>query len=131
MYLIDTDILIYLLKGRETVKQQFDEHLRDPKAISLVSYAELYYGAEKSLHAEANLAKVRGFCDLFPILGISRVIIETFATLKAKLEGQGLRLDDLDLLIAATALVMGYTLVTNNERHFSRVPGLRLENWAR
>jgi tRNA(fMet)-specific endonuclease VapC len=56
--------------------------------------------------------------------------METFAEIKADLQNQGNVIDDMDLLIAATALTMNYTLVTNNERHFSRIPGLQIENWA-
>ena len=56
--------------------------------------------------------------------------METFAEIKADLQNQGNVIDDMDLLIAATALTMNYTLVTNNERHFSRIPGLQIENWS-
>jgi tRNA(fMet)-specific endonuclease VapC len=57
--------------------------------------------------------------------------METFADLKSRLEMEGKRLDDFDLLIASTALALNYRLVTNNERHFRRIPGLEIENWSK
>jgi len=131
MYLIDTDILIYLMKGHDAVRMRFEQHARQPKAISLITYGELYYGALKSRRIEANLARVGHFCGQFPVLDVSRVTVETFAAIKTKLEHQGTPLDDFDLLIAATALETGFTLVTNNERHFLRIEGLEIDNWSR
>jgi tRNA(fMet)-specific endonuclease VapC len=58
-------------------------------------------------------------------------LMETFGSLKADLERRGSTVDDFDLVIASTALVFNYTLVTNNERHFRFIPGLRVENWTR
>ncbi len=84
----------------------------------------------KSKRQVENLAKVRRVGELFPVIDVSRAIMETFAAVKAELETKGRRVDDFDLIIAATALVMGYRLVTNNERHFSSIPGLEIENWS-
>jgi tRNA(fMet)-specific endonuclease VapC len=67
---------------------------------------------------------------LYPVIDISHPINESFASLRVRLEQEGQRLEDFDLLIAATALHLGYTLVTGNVRHFERVPNLRIENWA-
>ena len=64
------------------------------------------------------------------MVDVSRTVVETFALLRVQLEREGQRLDDFDILIAATALNLGYTLVTDNVRHFERIPGLRVENWA-
>jgi tRNA(fMet)-specific endonuclease VapC len=74
---------------------------------------------------------VRRVAELFPIIEATRVVMETFAGLKVDLERAGQRLDDFDLIIASTALVLNYRLVTNNEKHFKRIPGLHIENWAR
>lgn len=131
MFLIDTDILIYSLKQHETVVAQFEAHAHEPKALSVVSYGELYVGALRSGRRAQNLAQVRRIAELFPVIEVSRAIMETFAGVKADLLGKGTPVDDFDLLIAATALVHGLRLVTNNERHFKRVRGLHVENWAK
>ena len=130
MYLLDTDTVIYALKGDHAVTEHIRENERAPMALSVISYGELRYGAAKSARPSENLARVRRIAELFPIFGVTRGVMETFGELKAELETRGRRLDDFDLIIAATALGRGCTLVTNNERHFRRVPGLPIENWS-
>jgi len=130
MYLIDTDILIYALKGRPGVLGRFEETREAPKAVSVISYGELLFGAMKSSRPQESLARARRVGELFPVVDVTPAVMETFASIKAGLQRKGTPLDDLDLVIAATALSLGYRLVTNNERHFRRVPGLRVENWA-
>lgn len=131
MYLIDTDIMIYALKGHVEVVRRFREHVAQPKALSVVTYGELVFGAMKSERPEENMARVRRIAELFPVIDVSRGIMETFASLKAPLVRSGSSIDDFDLVIAATALSLGYKLVTNNERHFRRIQGLDVENWAK
>ena len=67
--------------------------------------------------------------EIFPIVGITRSTIEAFTDVKMALELKGERVEDFDLLIAATALSLNYTLVTNNTKHYKRIEGLQLENW--
>ena len=131
MYLIDSDILIYSLKNNPVVRQNFKQKSSIPKAISVISYGELYYGAKKSEWVEKNLAIVRRISELFPIINTTKSIMETFADLKTKLQIKGEIIDDFDLIIAATALSHNYILVTNNEKHFSRIPSLQIENWTK
>jgi len=130
MYLIDTDILIYSLKGLPQVMDHLNRTAAAPKAISVISYGELLYGARKSARPDENLARVRRLGEVLPIIEVSPAVMEAFGSLKARLEHDGRRLDDFDLVIAATAITIGYRLVTNNEPHFSRIEGLYLENWA-
>jgi len=130
-YLINTDIIIYSLKGHERVKEWMYENQNIPKYISVITYGELTYGARKSKHPEKNIATVNRIGELFPIIEINQGIIEIFGEIKAKLEKLGKRIDDMDLLIASTAIYMNMTLVTNNKNHFSRVPDLVLENWEK
>ena len=85
----------------------------------------------KSAHQQKNLARVRRIGELFPVVEISRAVMETFALLKSQLEGKDKPVDDFDLVIASTALTLNYCLVTNNERHFRRISGLRIENWIK
>ena len=131
MYLIDTDILVYSLKGHERVVHHLRRTATAPKAISVISYGELLYGARKSARCEENLARVRRLGEVLPVIEVSPAIMETFGSLKARLEGTGRRLDDFDLVIAATAITLGYRLVTNNERRFARIAGLALDNWVK
>lgn len=130
-YLIDTDTIIYVLKGVETVKARFRENDAIPKSLSVITYGELLFGARHSQRKAENLSRVYRVKELFPVIDLDKAVIETFAELKAELVKKGQTLDDMDLLIAATALTHNLTLVTNNERHFSRISGLLTENWTR
>jgi len=129
MYLIDTDIIIYSLKGVTSVTKNFELHADAPKAISVISYGELVYGAHKSMQVSSNLAKVNRIKEIFPIIELSPSIMDCFGLLKAQLSKNGITVDDFDLLIGATAISYGYTIVTNNEKHFSKIPDLAFENW--
>jgi tRNA(fMet)-specific endonuclease VapC len=128
-YLIDTDIIINSIKGNRTVNQKISELASIPKAISIVTYGELLYGAKKSTQREKNTSIVYRLAEIFPILGVTRATMEAFTDLKAALDRKGDRVEDLDLLIAATALSLNYILVTNNTKHYRRIEGLQLENW--
>jgi tRNA(fMet)-specific endonuclease VapC len=130
MFLLDTDTLVFILRGQQKVLENFDAHLSAPRAMSVVSYGELLCGAFKSQRPVENAAKVRHLGDLMPVVEITPAIIETYAALRADLEKLGRRIDEFDLIIAATALYLSYTLVTNNERHFCNIPGLILEKWS-
>lgn len=129
-FLIDTDIIIYSVKQNSTVQEHFRKNATLPKAISVITYSELLYGAKKSEKKERNLAVIHRIAEIFPIIDITRSIVESFSDLKSSLEESGSIIPDLDLLIASTALSLNYTLVTNNIRHFQRINGLKIENWA-
>jgi predicted nucleic acid-binding protein len=130
MYLLDANILIYALKGVVEVRANLERHKRDALGVSAITLMELYYGAHKSRWVENNLAKVLAIEASFEVFALGPECVETFGLLKARLESDGARLDDLDLAIAATALAHNLVLVSNNIRHFGRIPGLRLDNWA-
>jgi tRNA(fMet)-specific endonuclease VapC len=127
--LIDTDIIIFSIKENETVKRGFLENESLPKSISIITYGELLHGAKKSKYPDKNLPTIYRIAEIFPIIPITRAIIETFTDLKLILEKDGNIIEDFDLLIASTAITYNYTLVTNNEKHFDRIKGLKLENW--
>ncbi|HDQ13236.1 MAG TPA: type II toxin-antitoxin system VapC family toxin [Sediminispirochaeta sp.] len=129
-YLIDTDILIYSLKGREEVIEQFKAHRNFPKSMSVITYGELMYGARKSKYVEKNMANVRRLAEVFPIIHITPAIMETFGDLKTNLEKTGTTIDDMDLLIGSTAIAHNFVVVTNNTKHFEKIAGLELENWS-
>lgn len=130
MYLLDTDTIIYNLKGERSVRRALREHMQDPMNISIITLMELLYGAYKSQHPNANLARLRAIEQSFEVLPTGQESADTFARLKSELERKGTRLDDFDLLIASCALAHNLILVSNNTRHFARIPGLRLESWA-
>ena len=130
MFLLDTDTLIYSLKGHHAVVENFRIHAGAPKAISVITYGELLYGANKSERIAQNLAKVQRLRELFPVIEVSCAIMETFGRIKADIGQKGLVVDDFDLIIGATAIVFGYCVVTNNVRHFGRIPGLAVANWS-
>lgn len=128
-YLIDTDIVIYSIKGNRIVQNRFMQNENIPKAISVITYGELLFGAKKSKNVGKNLAVVYRIKELFPIIEIDKAVIETFSDIKVNMQKTDNLVDDMDLLIASTALTMNCTLVTNNEKHFSRIKGLNIENW--
>ncbi|PJZ84394.1 type II toxin-antitoxin system VapC family toxin [Leptospira harrisiae] len=130
-FLIDTDIIIYSLKGNEKVQKNLIEKKHTSKAISVITYGELIFGAKKSKSREKNLATVYRIGELFHVVELTKGIVETFGEVKAVLQKKGNIVDDFDLLIGSTALFLNYTLVTNNERHFSMIPDLRIENWSK
>jgi len=130
-YLVDSDILIHSLKDMVVVQDHFRAKASIPKAISVISFGELLFGAKKSNQPQRNTAVVLRLAEIFPVVDVSRGIMEIFADLKASLQKKGAGIDDMDLLIGATALSLNYTLVTNNEKHFARIPGLVLENWTK
>ncbi len=78
-----------------------------------------------------NLAKVHRIKEIFPLIEITPSIMETFGALKAELRRNGTPVDDFDLLIGATGITMGYSIVTNNEKHFKKIPGLSITNWTK
>jgi predicted nucleic acid-binding protein len=131
MYLLDTDILIYSLKGHPTVKIYLERHRQAVLKISIVTLMELYYGAYKSQRVMSNLGKIKSIEDAIEIVPLGRESAEVFAMLKTNLEKLGTPLDDFDLILAACALAHDFVLVTNNLKHFERIEGLRLANWAR
>jgi len=97
--------------------------------VSVITAAELYYGAEKSAQPEAKRAKVRDFLSTMPVVEANLPIAQKFGKLKGELAKGGKPLPDADILVAATALVYEALLVTGNTRHFSRFHNLAIENW--
>lgn len=131
MYLLDTDIIIYSLKGDPVVVENIKQHAADPKAVSVITYGELVFGAQWSQRVTENLAKVHRIKEIFPLVEITPSIMETFGAIKAELRKMGTPVDDFDLLIGATAITMGYSVVTNNEKHFKKIQGLSITNWTK
>lgn len=130
-YLIDTDIIIFALRGDKTVLAKFDENKNIPISISMITYAELVFGAKRSQNERTNMLKVNRIREIYPVEELNIGIMELFADIKANMYSKAMRIEDLDLFIAATAIYNGLTLVTNNTKHFKNIPLLKLENWKR
>ena len=130
-YLIDTDTIIFALRGDKTVSAKFEENKHIPISISMITYAELVFGAKRSQNERKNMMKVNRIREIYPIEELNTGVMEVFADIKAKMYAKAIRIADMDLLIAATAIYNDLTLVTNNTKHFENVPMLKLENWKR
>ena len=131
-YLIDTNICIYLIKQKppEVVKKLKHMHM-DTIAISAITVSELEYGIEKSGHTEQNRIALLEFLVPFTILDYDQEASSEYGRIRTALEKKGKPIGAMDLLIAAHAKSKGLILVTNNEREFERVEGLKVENWVK
>ena len=129
-YLIDTNTIIYSLKQDQQVNRKFTQTREIPKSISVITYGELIYGARKSRQVEKNLAITYRVAELFPIIDINRSVMDIFGEIKNSLAKKGKTIEDMDILIAATAMSHNLILVTNDVNHFQRIDGLRIENWT-
>ena len=129
-YLLDTNIVIYVIKQRPIkALELFNQHA-GRMAISVVTLAELVHGAEKSSKPPANLAVVEDFCSRLEVLPYGPKAAYHYGAIRAALEQQGNSIGVNDLHIAAHARSESLTLVTNNTREFTRVRTLALENWT-
>ena len=131
IFMLDTDICIYIIKRKPASVLKRLESLRPGRlAMSAITFAELINGAKKSQHVEANLAKLNALGELVDIRPFDKQAAVCYGDVRSDLEKRGETIGSNDLLIAAHALSLGWTLVTNNEREFSRVKGLKMENWV-
>jgi len=128
-YLLDTNICIFLMKGRPALSGRAKRIPIKDLFISEITLAELKYGVAKSDRPLANGVALERFLQGVTILPI-RQALDVFGAEKARLTRIGQPIADLDLLIGATAVHHGLTLVTNNTRHFQRIEGIELEDWT-
>lgn len=130
IYLLDTNICVYWLKGDERIEQKALSVGLGEIAVPFIALSELYYGAYKSQKVKENLAAIETLKNKLSLVEWNEDVCEIFGRLKATLERNGNTLHDADLFVAACALANNSVLVTNNEKHFNRIRGLRLENWS-
>ena len=129
-YLLDTDTCIYIINERpKRVLDRFRKHAVGNLGISSITASELAFGVAKSGSAK-NRAALEGFMLPLEVAQYDLGAALAYGNVRADLERRGMTIGPLDMLIAAHALRLGATLVTNNEKEFRRVPGLRCENWA-
>lgn len=131
-YMLDTNICIYLRQNRPPeVTARFVRMQHGDAVLSVITYGELLYGAERSqqrAHALVSLARI---VSLLPVVPLPEEAAAAYGEIRAALEARGEMIGGNDLWIAAHARSAGLILVTNNEREFKRVPGLKLQNWTK
>ena len=129
-YMLDTNICIYTIKNRPSqVRDAFIRH-QDQLCVSTVTAMELIFGAEKSEAPEQNLAVIEAFLARLALLDYDLHAAEHTGQLRAELQKLGTPIGPYDQMIAGHARSLGLIVVTNDEREFERVTGLRMENWA-
>ena len=129
-YLLDTNIVIYVLKRRPVeVLSTFNANA-SRMAMSSITLAELFHGAEKSSRVSENLAAIEDFCSRLAVLPYGPKAAQHYGAIRAALEKLGQPIGVNDMHIAAHARSEGLVLVTNNMGEFARVPALELENWV-
>ena len=129
-YLLDTNTCIYLFKGRYNIADKIIRVGESNCRISEITVAELKFGVERSQDPDVQRAALDTFLKRIEVVPIFNSL-DVYAKEKARLRKAGLIIDDFDLLIGATAVANGWTLVTNNEKHLARLDGIVIENWAR
>lgn len=129
-YLLDTDICIFFLQGKFGLNMKLKEIGVKNCAISEITIAELKYGAFKSKNPKKHLAEIQKLETLFHIIPIGSTI-DLYAEERLRLEKLGTKLPDFDLLIGTTSITHSMLMISNNEKHLSRLKGINLENWTK
>jgi len=110
--------------------ERFEEFEVGEIGVSVITVSELRYGVQKSARPQQNSRALEQFLLPLEIVDFSEEATKDYGRIRAALERQGTPIGPLDTLIAALAVSLGTTLVTNNTREFERVPGLRIEDWT-
>jgi len=130
-YLLDTNIVVFLLRGREEIARKIEKAGFENCFISEITKAELLAGYYKSiLKGSASNPRLLDFLDEISVVPVSAAI-DTYSYELARLQLDGKSIDDFDLLIACSAVAGNYTLVTDNISHLARVKGVVIENWVK
>jgi len=131
-FMLDTNICIYIIKRKPLdVIERFNQTGISQIGISSISLSELLYGVSKSSKPEQNRIALMQFIAPLEILAYGDEASQYYGDLRAHLEKQGTPIGSLDMLIAAHALSIPCTLVTNNEKEFIRIPDLKIDNWVK
>lgn len=131
-YMLDTNICIYIIKNKlESVVKELKRH--DPKeiCISAITYAELIHGVEKSMAVDKNRLALTLLLSNIEVLDFDINAANNYGKIRTYLEKQGTPIGPLDMMIAAHAQSLGYSIVTNNIKEFMRVPNLGVCNWVK
>lgn len=128
-FMLDTNICIYINKKRPLKLLERFNSVTGQVCISTITAGELYFGAEKSERKIENYAALERFFGRMDVLPFSKEAASHYAQIRTLLQKSGKLIGPYDMLIGAHARSEGLTLVTNNEREFRRISGLRVENW--
>ena len=131
MYLLDTNICIYLTNGNSQLKEKVNEIGVFSIGIANVTLAELYFGAYNSKNINENLRNISIFRRNLNIYSDNIESAELFGKIKAKLKSSGDIIADFDILITSIAMSNNCILVTNSIRHFERIESIKIENWLK
>ena len=130
--MLDSDICIYIINNRSDAAQK---RLRECKIgevlLSSIGVSELYFGAYNSAYPDRNLSVLARFVEPFVVAQYDSAAAVCYGKIRADLEKRGAPIGSMDMLIAAHALSINAVLITNNEREYSRIDGLQIENWTR
>jgi tRNA(fMet)-specific endonuclease VapC len=130
-FLLDTNICIYIRRQRPAEVLGRFQRLKPGEAVlSVITYGELIYGAEKSKFREQAIGQLTELAGLVPVMPLPLRAGEFYGEIRAALETKGEMIGNNDLWIAAHAKAAALTLVTNNESEFRRIPGLKVQNWV-
>jgi len=128
-FVLDTNTCIYALKLQGRVVERLRDHAPDDLGVTIITIAELWFGAHKSVRSSVARREMDGFLEPFRVLPFDREAAEAYARIRFELERTGRPIGERDLLIASIALARGLTVVTHNVSEFGRVPGLKTEDW--
>lgn len=131
-YLLDTNICIYIIKNRPIIVfDKFKSLLIGSIGISTITLAELQFGIMKSSNPQKNQEALDKFLTPLEIIDFDSKATIDYGIIRANLEKKGTPIGSLDTLIAAHAKSLDLTLITNNEKEFERIPGLKIDNWTK
>jgi len=131
-YILDTNICIYLIKKKPvTVLNRLFKVKINEVGISSITLSELEYGVTKSSYPDKNRVALLEFASFFEIYDCDAGAAREYGIIRADLDRKGKVIGAMDMLIAAQAISLNFVLVTNNEKEFKRIPGLKIENWAK
>lgn len=126
-YLLDTNICISMFKNKQGIREKILDVSLTNCFVSEITLAELFYGAAKS-GREEHFKDVEMVIRMFKVLPVYPCL-RLYGGMKAELEAKGMRIDEFDLLIGATAVFNRMVMVTSNVKHFERIPEIQIENW--
>jgi tRNA(fMet)-specific endonuclease VapC len=130
-YLLDTNACIHFLNRHPVVVENIQKISVDHIAVSIISIAELNFGAYNSTKIQNNIERIEGFKNIIQTIGITLDIADKFGKIKTYLRTNGVTVDDFDILIGATAIVNKLTLITNNNKHFVNMSEIIITDWTK
>lgn len=129
-YMLDTDMCSYIIKEHpESVRQRFQGLAMEQLCVSVITYAELIYGVERSSSRRVNRPIIEDFVRYLDVLNWGTEAADEYGLIRAELEAAGTPIGAMDMMIAAHAKSIKAVLVTNNQNHFTKVSGLSTDNW--